>query len=248
MHPLIDCSYQQHSALTALDGRIKVLLVAGALTVNLAAASWRVSCGLALLAWLLTLFAGVRQKQFWRRLAIPLLLASVAFITQLFWIKSGDRVVFSGMAIHADALWSGLALASRILGGMAMILFFVLTTPLPELMRAARSFRCPPLLVELTLIIYRYIFLLLEETERIRTAQRARAGYSTFRYGLRSSSMLGGMLLLRTYDRAERSFEAMRCRGYRGALLAPTETGISPGNWRALGVGVAMLGGLYLIG
>lgn len=247
MHHLIDSS-QQHSALTALDGRIKVILLAGALTVNLAAASWRVSCGLVLLAWLLTLVAGVRQKQFWRRLAIPLLLASVAFITQLFWIKSGDQLAFSGLAIHSDALWSGFTLASRILGGMATLLCFALTTPLPELMRAARSFRCPPLLVELTLIMYRYIFLLLEEGGRIRTAQRARAGYRTFRSAMRASSMLGGMLLLRTCDRAERSFEAMRCRGYRGALSAPPESGISPGNWRALGVGVAMLGGLYLIG
>ena len=114
-------------------------------------------------------------------------------------------------------------------------------------MRAARFFRCPPVLVELALIMYRYIFLLLEEGGRFRTAQKARLGFVDFRSGLSSAATLGGMLVLRTYDRAERSFAAMRCRGYRGAL-----TNLPPGklqgrDWAVLVVGLGVLAGLYAI-
>ena len=104
------------------------------------------------------------------------------------------------------------------------------------------------MLVELTLIMYRYIFLLFDEAQRIRTAQRARLGFSRFRSGLRSSGILGGMLLLRSFDRADRSFAAMRCRGYRGVLSQPLPKQLVPGDWAALTVGLLFLGGLYGLG
>jgi len=126
-----------------------------------------------------------------------------------------------------------------------VLLFFSLSTPLPELMRAARFFRCPPVLVELALIMYRYIFLLLEEGGRIRNAEKSRLGFVDFRSGLRSAGILGGMLVLRTYDRAERSFAAMRCRGYRGALTAVTPATMQGRDWGALVAGMLLLAGLF---
>jgi cobalt/nickel transport system permease protein len=145
------------------------------------------------------------------------------------------------VVVHAGGVGRGLELAARILGGMGVLLFFSLTTPLPELMRAAHFFRCPAVLVELALIMYRYIFLLLEEGGRIRNAQKARLGFVDFRAALRSSGTLGGMLVLRTYDRAERSFAAMRCRGYRGVLTAVTPGDLRPYDWGALVIGLTML-------
>ncbi len=145
------------------------------------------------------------------------------------------------VAITSGGVRQGLEIGSRILGGMGVLLFFSLTTPLPELMRAARYFRFPPVLVELALIMYRYIFLLLEEGGRIRQAQRARLGFTGLRTSVRSAGILGGMLVLRTYDRAERSFAAMRCRGYRGALTAVTPGAMQRRDWAALVVGLGIL-------
>lgn len=251
-HAFIDAQGDSRLLLVALDGRVKLLLLVAALSLNLAAGGVRLPLLLALLGLLLSLAGGVRLRSYLRRMTVPLVLGSVALITQLFWVDAGQQLVRIPVGpwswtITSGGLWHGLQLASRICGGMSVLLFFSLTTPLPEMMRAARFFRVPPVLVELTLIMYRYIFLLLEEGGRIRSAQKARLGFVNARAGIRSATVLGGMLLLRSFDRAERSFAAMRCRGYRGAL-----TGVHPGrltgrDWAVLVVGLLLLTGLFAL-
>ncbi len=249
-HHFIDAEGQERRLLVALDGRIKLLLMMVALGINLTAGGLRTPLGLAALSLLLVLAAGVPARSFLRRMAVPIMLATVALVTQLFWFQEGETLlllpVFQWeLVVYAGGVTRGLELASRIIGGMAVLLFFSLTTPLPELMRAARFFRCPPVLVELALIMYRYIFLLLEEGGRIRNAEKSRLGFVDTRSAIRSSGILGGMLVLRTYDRAERSFAAMRCRGYRGALTAVTPGRLRGFDWWALVVGVTLLGILF---
>ena len=240
------------SWLVAVDGRIKLVLLALALGMNLVAGGVRVPFGLTMLAAGLILYAGVRPTILLKRMVVPVLLSLVALFSQVLWVRSGvvclDLPVFSWhWTIYADGLQRGLELALRILGGVSALLGFSLTTPLPELMRAARFFRCPALLVELTMIIYRYLFLLLEEGQRIRNAQLARLGYASFRSGLTSSGILGGMLLLRTYDRAERNMVAMRSRGYQGVLPGAAHVAMSARDWLVFVGGSTLLLSLYLV-
>ena len=251
-HHFIDAHGESRRWLVALDGRVKLVLLLAGLIVNLTAGGVRVPLLLLATSLVLVLAAGLPGAAFGRRMAIPAVLALVAFLTQLFWVRQGEVVgsvdlYFFQLAIHQGALQRGSELAARILGGMGTLLFFALTTPLPELMRAARSFRCPPVLVELALIMYRYIFLLLEEGGRIRTAQKARLGFVDFRTSLNSAATLGGMLVLRTFDRAEASFAAMRCRGYRGALTTVPPGPLTGRDWGVLAAGLGLLAGVFAL-
>jgi len=251
VHQFIDAQGESRQLLVALDGRIKLVLLLAALLLNLTAGGVQSSLLLLLLAAALIRGAGVPARAFYRRMLVPTLLATVALVTQLFWFQQGASLVAFSLGpvevlITAGGLWRGLEIALRILGGMGVLLFFSLTTPLPELLRAARFFRSPPVLVELALIMYRYIFLLLEEGLRIRSAQRSRLGYVDLRSALRSGGTLGGMLVLRSYDRAERSFAAMRCRGYSGALPAAHPGPVPGRDWAILVAGLLLLAGLYL--
>lgn len=253
MHHRLDTGFSADGWLRQRDGRIKLILLLAALLLNLVSGDWRISLCLLALGAALVLLAGVPPRHYGRRMLMPTILALVALLTQLAWIDAGEvlwGVTLFGreFAVTSDGVVRGSELALRILGGMSLLLGFTLTTPLTELMRAARFFRCPEMLVELTLIMYRYIFLLFDEAQRIRTAQRARLGFSRFRSGLRSSGILGGMLLLRSFDRADRSFAAMRCRGYRGVLAQPLPKQLVPGDWAALTGGLLFLGGLYGLG
>jgi len=54
----------------------------------------------------------------------------------------------------------------------------------------------------------------------IKDAQRVRLGYQSWRQSIRSLGILGGSLILRAYDRAERVCEAMEARGYTGVMTA----------------------------
>ncbi len=73
-----------------------------------------------------------------------------------------------------------------------------------------------PLVVQL-LFFFRYIFVLTDEAERMvraasfRSFNRRKVSYKTF-------VSLVGNLLLRTFDRAERIYHAMSCRGFDGNI------------------------------
>lgn len=239
IHQFTDVQGERRRLLIALDGRIKLVIMVISLLLNLIAGGLRFPLALAGLALLAIVASGVSMRAYLRRMIVPAMLALVAFSTQLFWYPEGELVrivpLFGiDIEIHSGALQRGLELAGRIIGGMSVLLFFALTTPLPELMRAAHFFRCPAVLVELALIMYRYVFLMFEEASRIRRAQKSRLGYVRFTNTVRSVSTLGGMLILRSYDRAERSFAAMRCRGYRGVMTAVVPSRLKAHDWGVL--------------
>ena len=246
IHQFTDVQGERRRLLVALDGRVKLLIMLLGLGLNLTAGGFRFPLALVGLALYAVFASGVPLRAFFRRMVVPCVLAVVAFSTQLFWYPEGELIstipIFGQeVSIYQGALYRGTELGCRILGGMSVLLFFSLTTPLPELMRAAHFFRCPSVLVELALIMYRYIFLMFEEAARIRSAQKSRLGYANFRNTLRSISTLGGMLILRSYDRAERSFAAMRCRGYRGVMTAVVPSRLKGHDWGVLFASVILL-------
>ncbi len=252
VHQFTDVQGERRRLLVSLDGRGKLILMMAALVLNLLAGGYRFPLSLVILSLLAIIASGVSFRSFLRRMVVPCILAVVAFTTQIFWYPEGELIktislVGFDVDIHHGAFYRGIELGCRILGGMSVLLFFSLTTPLPELMRAAHFFRCPSVLVELALIMYRYIFLMFDEAAKIRNAQKSRLGYVSFKNTLRSASTLGGMLILRSYDRAERSFAAMRCRGYRGVMTAVVPSRFRPHDWGVLLSAVVILGSLWMI-
>jgi cobalt/nickel transport system permease protein len=82
---------------------------------------------------------------------------------------------------------------------------------------ALEKFRVPkPFIVQL-LFLYRYIFVLTEELERMIRARAVRS-FSGRAVHVRAFASIIGHLLLRTLDRAERVYLAMCCRGFDGHI------------------------------
>jgi len=73
-----------------------------------------------------------------------------------------------------------------------------------------------PFVVQL-LFFYRYIFVLTEEAESMVRAMSFRA-FNKGAMGFRAFISLTGNLLLRAFERAERIYRAMRCRGFDGNI------------------------------
>ncbi|SOB99960.1 cobalt ECF transporter T component CbiQ [Rhodobacter maris] len=77
----------------------------------------------------------------------------------------------------------------------------------------------PAALVNLLLFTVRYITVLESEYQRMRQAMRARAfSARTNLHTLVSLGYLVGMMLVRAQERSERVLQAMKCRGFTGAL------------------------------
>lgn len=96
---------------------------------------------------------------------------------------------------------------------VAAILILAAVTPFSQMSRQLLRMHVPAIFVNLMEMIYRYIGVLLEEADTMLTAYRLRNPYVKWPL-LKDMGSFTGQLFLRSYDRAERVYQAMKCRGY----------------------------------
>ena len=88
------------------------------------------------------------------------------------------------------------------------------TTPFSALLDVMKRARVPDILVSTLALMYRYLFVLVDEAQRMRRARASR----TFRQGRwwrwRALATVIGQLFVRSTERAERIYAAMIARGW----------------------------------
>lgn len=136
-----------------------------------------------------------------------------------------------GIPISID--WGAAPLAVSLLlrsiAAIACLAFIGWTTPLMELIPAFERLGIPAVLIDLAIMIYRFLFVTATTLREMRRAQSWRLGRADFRSRMRALSMLAGGLFIRCIERVRRLEEGIQARGYEGHLwvLAP-EHGLSP--------------------
>lgn len=128
-----------------------------------------------------------------------------------------------------------------------VLLGLVATTPVVRLLHALHHLRLSDKLVHLFMFFFRYIHVFNQEYHRLRMAMRVRAfrpGTNLHTY--RATANLVGMLLVRSYDRAERVYQAMLCRGFSGTYWVLEHFEWGPRDTALSLTGVAALIGLGL--
>jgi len=222
-HALLD-EYALNSPLRNKNNKLKLGLVAAALLVGVSSTSPVAPLFIALTMSLATICLGKIPAKFYAELAFaPLSFALFGSVIILFFFGSGPEI-FSmellGHRIGASAEGADLAVlvVSRTLSGMSCLFFLALTTPMVELFAVLKTLRMPDSFVELSMMIYRYIFVFLEVAIRMRRAQIMRLGYDGFHSSIQSFSMMAGTLFLRTWEQGEKLYTAMDARCYDGRL------------------------------
>ena len=162
----------------------------------------------------------------WYRLRMgALLLTLLPFLIVVpFAVDSGNRL-WEWRFLHlTDAgLWAGLALAMKTVALVTLALTLLASAPLHVTLHAAGRLGVPRLVVQITLLTYRYTFVLLDELNRLRVAVRVRGFRNTMSgHAYRTVGQVAGTLLVRGADRAERVAHAMRCRGFDGSFRTTT--------------------------
>lgn len=89
------------------------------------------------------------------------------------------------------------------------------TTAPSALIAVLRKIRAPSLLVTTLLLMYRYLFVLMDETQRMRRARASRS-FTTHRWPKwHTVSNIISRLFIRAADRADRVYAAMCARGWQ---------------------------------
>jgi cobalt/nickel transport system permease protein len=121
------------------------------------------------------------------------------------------------LAYQAGDTQTGLAMAAK--AGIVILLFAVLTTttPVSALLPAMRRLGLPAAAGSVLALMERYVRLLGEEFSRMRRARASRTTHSMgVSAGFRSEGQLAGALLLRSWNRSDRVYQAMLARGFTG--------------------------------
>lgn len=127
-------------------------------------------------------------------------------------------------------------LSSLVMRSILCLMYLLIltnTTRFPELLRGLRNLGCPKVLVLNLGFLYRYLFVLTEEVLRMRQARACRGvGRAPLPAELKIIGSMLGTLLLRSFERAERMYQAMLSRGYTGEfpVIAPRSF-----TWRDVG-------------
>lgn len=187
---------------TRFDARVKVFLAVALIILNLLGGA-TVSLSIFATSILTLLYLRIPAKTIFVRLLEPLSVAGIVIFVKLY---------FMGWA----GLPEGLMIACRVLGAVSIILLLSMTTPVDALLKALTWFRVPRTWTDVALLTYRYIFVLIEDAYVVYSAQRVRLGYLGIRRSLESFGTLTGTIVIRAYDQAIATSQAMRLRGYAG--------------------------------
>lgn len=206
------------SPVSRWDDRWK--LAAVLLAVCGTAALDRLAPALAALALGLCLLALARLPRGWVRARLLLFAASaLPFLLVLPFTLEGPGWAVGPVRVSERGLIAGLAVLCRGLAIGSFALLLVGTAPLHHTLAAAHKLKLPGLLVEITVLAYRYTFLLADEMRRLRIAMRTRGfRVRATRHGYRALGHATGALLVRGAERADHVAAAMRCRGFDGTF------------------------------
>lgn len=152
------------------------------------------------------------------RLLAPLTMVGMLLLIHGLMIPGKPIVHLGPLAATGEGLTRGAILAARVFAAVSVMLLLSMTSPLPQVLAALRWYKVPELFLEVLGLAYRFVFMLRDQAVDVASAQRTRLGRSTFRRTIRATSDLMGTVLLRAFEQAERTHEAMVLRGGTGSI------------------------------
>lgn len=208
------------SPLQRLDARVKLICVIFAAFSVIVLTNFEYLAIPIVVCLILALLSRVPLKGYFERLLFAFSIAIVVFVVQLF---SGSHVVatvpYFSWHIYQEGISFGTLIFLRVLAATSILNLVITVTPMETILDALAWFRVPSVLLDTTMLMWRYISVISEERKRIQKAQESRCGYTKsvniFRK-LENYGTVGGMLLVKSFDRAIKVGNAMVSRGYTG--------------------------------
>jgi cobalt/nickel transport system permease protein len=227
-HAYLDKFASGHSPLHRCDARAKTIaflaLLAAAIIVPVGL--WWPFAVLAAVLLALWLPSGVPAGYLVKR--VFLLSPLIIFSLILFPFLRPGEIIWSGhlgpwpISVSRQGLEFAGNIAVKFAFSVLVLGLLFSVTRFHEFLAALRRFGVPAVLVMQLGFLYRYLFVIHDEAERLTRARDARSagrgGFARWRLWQAGGAMLGS-LLLRSFGRSRRIYSAMLARGFSGEVL-----------------------------
>lgn len=255
----LDRFVEAESPVHALDARVKLVLTFAAILALglLPPGAWGGVLAVAALIWWSVIQSHVGLGLILKRafVALPFALAAVTLV----FSRPGEALFVLPLGpLRLTATDAGVtAFVSVVVKSWLSVqtaLLLTATTPFAEVIQGLRSLGLPKVLVAILSFAYRYLFVMVDEAQRMLRARECRAAEAPGRPAGRSigwrAAVVGrmvGTLFLRSYERSERIYVAMLSRGFDGEIRALSGRRLRSAEQGLLLIGCAVLAGIVLL-
>ena len=249
----LDPYRERQSLIHALDPRVKfIFTLAFILTMALLPiGAWPVYVLMLTVSLSITVLSELGLKYVLKRslLAIPFVLAAVPL---LFTVKGPVLVTLPigspSLTITTTGVERLLSIMFKSWVSLQVAIVFAASTPFPDMLLAMRAVKIPRLIVSLFGLMWRYMFVMVDEAIRLLRARASRSGSiagtkpgGSIAWRAKVTGGMAGNLFIRSLDRGDRVYAAMTARGYDGEIRSFPLPPLTATGW------ITLLGGLALL-
>ncbi len=167
--------------------------------------------------------AEISVKRYLKWLLVPLPFLLVSFVTIILTIStSKSELIFSAhlfgryIGASGESLLMGYQLFFRSFGCLVCTYFYSMSVPFNQILLVLRKCHLPSYLIEITMLMYRFIFILLDEMLLIHQSQSIRFGYHTLRTSYQSLGLLFKVLFVQSMARYNQMMIALEMKFFNG--------------------------------
>lgn len=215
--------YAYENRIVNWSPKLKALLWLGGIILAFQPIQWLKLAVLVVVAAITIYVTKVSFRRYlsWFYAIIPFVLLSIIGIvvtvspqrSALIWpIKFGS--VYIGMAKVMMPKAGQMAL--QCMTAIVCTYWFALTTPFIQILQVLKAARFPRVMIEVTMLMYRSIFIFVDAFDQIHRAQKLRFGYDSFGLMIHSSGILAKMLFEQVIINYEMMTKALDAKLYDG--------------------------------
>lgn len=205
---LID-KYAYTNNLNKFSPRIKIGIVAILIIASMLITNKYILASIILMnSFLIVYVAKINLNDYFKLLKIPMAFLVIAIITNTINISSYNtnflhsiKIFNLYFGVSYQSIDVSLKILFRSVTCLTCVYFLILTTPFNQLVFVLVQCKLPSILIELTVLVYRFIFIFLEEVDCIRKSQQLRFGYINLKTSYKSLGILCSMLFTRMMKR-----------------------------------------------
>lgn len=178
-----------------------------------------------IMSFVTVVIAKIELKDYIHFIKIPLVFLSISIVMILLtFSKDKESLLYSikvgslYIGISNESLISSTCLFFRALSCLTCIYFIILTTPFNQLIFVLKKLHLPDVVLEISMLMYRFIFIFMEEVADIRKSQELRFGYINLKNGYNSFGLLVNMLFQRMMIRYDEMSIALDMKLYDGTF------------------------------
>lgn len=176
-----------------------------------------------LISFTIVVFAKIDFRNYLSLIKIPMsfLLIGVAInLINIGFDRDGMMYSFRIWNIYIgtsiESISTSIYILIRSISCLSCVYFIFLTTPFSDILILLKQIKLPNTVIELSMLVYRFIFIFLEEVDEIKKSQQLKFGYINLKTSYKSVGMLGSILFKRMMIRYEELSISLDIKLYNG--------------------------------